>query len=102
MDRNVLVAISVALLLMTGGARAIAAPGQSSETTTSVTAVVNASVQYSVVDAAHVDVLANTAWRLTAETAKGIVVVSGPRTGDVPVRVHIPAGTIKYSVTCDR
>ena len=67
----------------------------------SVAATVAEEVECAAVDATHIDVRANTCWRFTAQTVTGIRTLVCDPTGDAPVRIEIPSGTVRYSVTIE-
>lgn len=97
-------AIAIALLLAFAGAHAaLAVPAQATATgTVTVTVRVNAKVECTVIDADHVGIRANEAWRLTADTGNGVKTITGDRTGNTPVTIELPAGTRMYFLTLDR
>jgi hypothetical protein len=66
-----------------------------------VTARVDRKVECAGIDAAHVALRANTPWRFTAQTVDGMRTLIGEPTGDTPIRIEIPAGTVQYSVTME-
>jgi hypothetical protein len=63
---------------------------------------VNREVECSAVDATHIAVRANTAWRLTTQGSSGVRTLLGDPTGATPVRIELPARTVRYSVTMER
>jgi hypothetical protein len=100
--RKVTTAIGVALLLTALVAAMVNAAPARATTVVTATARVEATVEYTVIDAGQVEIHANTGWQITAETADGVVVIVGAHTDGAPVRVRIPNGTEGFSVTAVR
>jgi hypothetical protein len=76
------------------------APPQSAGSVT-VTARVDRKVECTGIDTTHVALRANTPWRFTAHTVDGMRTLIGEPTGDTPIRIEIPAGSVQFSVTME-
>jgi len=78
---------------------AAAAPAGSGQVNVSV--VPRSKVVFSVVDQGHIDLRSNAPWRLTLLTSAGAQTVYGGLTGNTPVRLTIPSGTVAWWVDLD-
>lgn len=102
MKRSLFASVAGTLLIasLVASPAASAAPGSGSAGVT-VTVTVAAKVDYTVVDHDHIDLRANTPWRLTLVSTDGSTAVTGLKTGNTPVRLEIPEGTKDYFVTME-
>jgi hypothetical protein len=102
MKRRLFASVAGTLLIasLVASPAASAAPGSGSAGIT-VTVSVAAKVDYTVVDHDHIDLRANTPWRLSLVSAAGVSDVTGVKTGPTPVRLEIPEGTTDYYVTME-
>src|SRR5450759_115850 len=101
MKRRLLTSLAGLVLLAAVLASPAAAAAPAGSGRVSVSCAARSTVVFSVVDQDHIDLRANAPWRLTLLTSAGAQTVYGGLTGNTPVRLTIPSGTVAWWVDLD-
>ena len=101
MKRRLFTSMAVLVLLAAVLASPAAAAAPAGSGRVDVSVVPRSKVVYSVVDQGHIDLRANTPWRLTLLADSGVTTIEGGNTGGVARRITLPVGTRTWWVEID-